>query len=667
MMPPRKNRQLPVLGRLWRMMAWRVPALSPWGVTRKLILRANAERDAQRYPTAAVLYEEALRLLPNEPRLLMQSGHMFKEAGDYDSAERQYVAAARLLPDDPDVAIQLGHFYKVAGRRDEAAAAYRRATELRVGWDEAARELASVQGHDPDAAGSAAVRIVPELLPRAPAQSGAMRIGFHVRRLGATRAWSRGGYRRVLRGVEAIRGFIVSEAALTELVVLLDGAPLYRTILRPVEPASGGQGKFVFNIWIDFISVAAGEHRVELRAEASGSLQHRHNVLIDVAPPLAGSDAARSDAVVAGEDCAPDQLVDRINARPSVVRPARRMLLGAPPRAILVQRADQLGDLVCSVPALQRLRALFPAARIVLLATAGNADLARTLDMVDEVVAIDFPEDAGGHKALPAVAQEQLRARLAPYAFDLAIDLAETAASRPLLLLSGARFLYGFKAREFPWLSAGFELGARDPGNEAEMAATAHKLVAMVDALGDIVAREPCVVRRRALDRAALTSLGLPEDARYAVLHTGARLAYTRWPGFAELARLLIERTDLIVVVMGDAPTAGLPDSPRIFALQERLSFDQFDALLSFASLFVGNDSGPKHLASLRGTPVVSLHMARLNWSEWGQEASGLIVSRRVPCAGCGIGREAEECGQDFACLRHIRPEEVFAAAQSLL
>jgi ADP-heptose:LPS heptosyltransferase len=83
--------------------------------------------------------------------------------------------------------------------------------------------------------------------------------------------------------------------------------------------------------------------------------------------------------------------------------------------------------------------------------------------------------------------------------------------------------------------------------------------------------------------------------------------------------------------------------------------------------VFVGNDSGPKHLAALRGVPVVSLHMARLNWSEWGQEMSGRIISRRVPCAGCGIGLDGEDCGKDFACLRHIRPEEVFAAVEELL
>ena len=46
---------------------------------------------------------------------------------------------------------------------------------------------------------------------------------------------------------------------------------------------------------------------------------------------------------------------------------------------------------------------------------------------------------------------------------------------------------------------------------------------------------------------------------------------------------------------------------------------------------------------------------------------NGAIISRRVPCAGCAIGLEAEECGKDFACIRHIAVGEVFGAVMSQL
>ena len=70
--------------------------------------------------------------------------------------------------------------------------------------------------------------------------------------------------------------------------------------------------------------------------------------------------------------------------------------------------------------------------------------------------------------------------------------------------------------------------------------------------------------------------------------------------------------------MLADDPTtrATLPptllESDRFVLLDQRLSFDALDALLSHADLFVGNDSGPKHLASLRGTPVVVNQ-----WASW--------------------------------------------------
>jgi ADP-heptose:LPS heptosyltransferase len=136
---------------------------------------------------------------------------------------------------------------------------------------------------------------------------------------------------------------------------------------------------------------------------------------------------------------------------------------------------------------------------------------------------------------------------------------------------------------------------------------------------------------------------------------------------------MIIDQTDLKVVMMTDDPVkrATLPrqlsTSDRFQLLDKRLPFDDFDAFLSFCTVFVGNGSGPSHLASLRGTKVVNLFMARLNWNEWGHENQGCIISRRVPCAGCAIHHDPEECGREFACITNIMPDEVFRAVMKLV
>ena len=91
-----------------------------------------------------------------------------------------------------------------------------------------------------------------------------------------------------------------------------------------------------------------------------------------------------------------------------------------------------------------------------------------------------------------------------------------------------------------------------------------------------------------------------------------------------------------------------------------------FDAVVSGARALVGNDSGPKHLAAARGVPTVSVHVDRLNWNEWGQDGVGAIVSKRVPCTGCGLN-DIDLCARDAVCVRSISVDEVFAALRLYL
>jgi ADP-heptose:LPS heptosyltransferase/tetratricopeptide (TPR) repeat protein len=664
-----------ILPRPIRALLREIAPLSRAAAARGLGRRARAARDGRHFGLAAALYEEALRLNPHDGRMRVQLAHMLKEAGDMAGAEQQYLRAAEDLPQDADLALQTGHLYKLAGRPDRAAASYARALQLVPGWREAERELASVGGTSAEAAEpdqESADWTVQELLPRADAVPAVDRNILRLFRLGGKRMRSRWGDLKTLSGVEAIRGYRLAPPGLTEIRLCLDGEVVRREPLRAYPRTGDDQVKYVFNLWHDFSCAALGRRVVELGFyDASGRRIRRHEETVLVVPPRDAGPYAGSDAFVPDMPSAPD-VEQAINARASMIRTVERKLLPDPVRTILVQRIDQLGDLVCSVPAIRRLRELFPDARLIGLVAPANATLTRSLGLFDEIVTVDFAESATEQRRiLTAEAQGRLRDTLAPYAFDLAIDLGQGDESRPLLLLSGARFLYGFKDRQSPWLDAGLDFNAHDPANGLEIVPPSRKMVLLIEGLAALT-RDTALTAPNA-DRSGLARYGIGKGERYAVLHAGARLAYTRWPHFDALIGMLLDRTGLKVLLFSDdaataekaAAEAGRSDRLRVIAGQ--IPFDDFDALLSHCALFVGNDSGPKHLAALRGAPVISLHMARLNWSEWGQEMSGRIISRRVPCAGCGIGVDGEDCGKDFACLRHIKPEEVFAAAQELL
>ncbi|WP_170842027.1 glycosyltransferase family 9 protein [Sphingomonas gellani] len=636
-------------------------------------------RDAGRHSEAAGLYEAALALAPGKVGVHVQAGHMFKEASDFGAAARHYAEAERLAPGDADLQLQLGHFNKRVDRLAQARAHYARAVKLAPGWPEPQRELAELTKRE------AALDLsdewtgdvpVPELLPGPiePQSTGPLD-AIRLRRLGGRRARTAKGMVPLLSGVEAIHGTCFCDRPLVEATVMIDEQVIAREPMEMVPTADPAVMKAVFNLWVDLSAIPAGLHRLDLVLADADGWTRRHVERIAVAAPVPAGDTAPFDSdgrvtLSPGNGCSVEQ---QVRALPSVVRSVHRVLMPAP-AAILVLRTDQLGDMVVSVPALQRLRALFPAAQIVGLVTGANADLARSLGLFDEVLVADFPDDPDRRRRImTADAQKALAARLAAYRFDVAIDLATSDVSRPLLQLTGARLTFGFDHGNSPWLDGGISGSVRDPRGDGDAAPQSGRVLALVERLGTLCATGAHIVRRSELGRDHLATLGLGPDEPFVVLHTGARVVFSRWPGFPELARAWLDRHPGKVVLLAEGTDvagtlpAELHAENRLIVIDRRLAFDQLDALLSFAQLFVGNDSGPKHLAALRGTPVVSIHCARIGWAEWSQEQTGVVISRRVPCAGCALFHDADECGKGIACVTDIGWAEVLAAAEAAI
>lgn len=103
----------------------------------------------------------------------------------------------------------------------------------------------------------------------------------------------------------------------------------------------------------------------------------------------------------------------------------------------------------------------------------------------------------------------------------------------------------------------------------------------------------------------------------------------------------------------------------RVVNLCGRLSPRQSAAALEQASLFVGHDSGPMHLAAAVGTPCVAIFAARnipRQWFPYG--AQHRVVYHRVECWGCGL----ETCiEQQKKCLMSITVDEVMEKVREVV
>lgn len=669
---------------------------------RMFIVRADAARDQRRWRDAAALYREALAIAPDRAGVHVQAAHMFKEAGEFDEAEIHYNRAAALIPNDADLALQLGHFYKLSARLTDAVRSYERAVALAPDWDIPKRELAQVRSSglrlpeettdrtvpeddllppDPyrlpvDTRIAAAFgRMAPEQLPRSfrdmmkrsEPSLNITQFGVHLNSF-----W---GMRRAARGVEAIRGFCIATEPLNEVTALVNGLVIHRGPVKgpyalEYEPDPTRIHKYVFNIWADFSGFALGRHVLELRFRDAFLRSRSLFEEFVVEPPLREEDHPASDGVINLTPGDPRPIDEQINARAAIVHEAVRPNMLPEIKSICVMRADQLGDLVASIPGILRLRELFPHAKLVGVFGPANVELARSLGVFDDTVVVDFRESMELRtRTLSWAQQETLRDQLAPFGFDIAIDLSQSLMSRSLLALSGAPFTYGFKDPNWPRLSASVDDAYFDPKNRREIATHSTRIVTMIDRLAALLRTSAKVIRRDDLPRERLEAFGIGPDDRYALIHTGARIVFSRWPHYPALAGRLHRETDLKIVLFGgpglrDTLPDDLAASDRVIVIDRQLPFDDFDAMLSYCEVYVGNDSGPKHLASLRGVPVVSIHSARINWSEWGQEHTGVVITRKVPCAGCSIYHDVDECGADFACVKAIDLDTVHDAVR---
>lgn len=629
------------------------------------VRRGDRHRDRGEWIEAVVAYRQGLGWLPWRQDLLIQIGNCLKEFGDHGGAIRAYGSVSSIAH-RPEALRQLGDAQARGGGgtlpfgdhdpTDDAELPPLSARLLpnRIAVDRAEpRRWLGPLG----VAGGRAMRNRGNFMP-----------SIILDQVGSMVVERDGVREPLLAGVVAIRARIFSLQPIDTIDLLLgDGAD--ERIVATARAHAVERGLFrlrlyVVNAWIDTAELLPGRNRLTVRARGEVA-PTRITVTVMPAGELA-RDLAASDGFVPSPDTVVRDVDAFVVAMPARARPAARSLLNATPRSILVMRVDQLGDVSASLPAIARLRALYPGARLTALVPPALAGIVTASGLVDEVLTLALDYDAAAeHRFLSREAEARARAELARRSFDLAIDLCPGHETRPLLLLTGATFLVGFGADRFTFLDYGVTVRSRDKVNQLEAISHATTVLTLVEGLALATGRGTPAVPRTAPLAPVLAPHGLV-PGRYAVLHTGARHAINRWPAarFFTLAERLLGATDLAVTLFADAydgpVPAALADHPRI-RLFGTIDGDAFDAILSGAAVMVGNDSGPKHLAAMRGVPTVSAHIDRLNWSEWGQDARGTIVSKAIPCAGCGLN-DIDLCGREAVCVRGITVEEMLAA-----
>ncbi|MBU2462148.1 glycosyltransferase family 9 protein [bacterium] len=320
----------------------------------------------------------------------------------------------------------------------------------------------------------------------------------------------------------------------------------------------------------------------------------------------------------------------------------------------MVLRNDRMGDLILSLPALSALRKGYPDAHIAILIQPYTQDILYKNQDLNEIIL-----DEG--QGIFELASEIKKKR-----FDLAVVLYPHwrngwlcilakipvrigTGFKPVGLLFNQRvYIHRRKCHEIDWcLKIAEKAGGRIEDGEIRLLPNEE---------------DRLYAKHKLKNLAGSPIIGI---------HPGSGDSALNWPEshYAKLIELLRGRN---VVITGSKEEATLID--RILArakvnslnLSGKTNLSQLIALFSFYDLFIGPSTGPMHIASALGKPVIALFppISSQSPEKWGPQGEGNVVL--MPEVECLKKRCSLSC-KLYNCMERITPERVLEGTKKFL
>lgn len=347
----------------------------------------------------------------------------------------------------------------------------------------------------------------------------------------------------------------------------------------------------------------------------------------------------------------------------------------ARPRTVLIARFSAIGDVAMSVPVVYSVCRSNPDTRFVYITRPTMTGLMLNAPDNLTVVGVDVKQEYAGVKGLRRLFHRLKR----EYGFDVFADLHDVLRTKVLGALCR---LHGIPVRVI------------DKGRARKRALTRRRNKVMLPLLSSRARYREVFYRIGLAVEERFDSLfgpdGAPAEAYAAI--SGPKRAGERWIAVAPFAKHEGKIYPPELMEKAVAEMAAWPDT-RIFLLggdgRERETLDGWAsrihgvtslagkkcgfpaelALMSHADVMVSMDSANMHLASIVGTPVVSVWGAThpyCGFKGWKQQ-EGDIVQLSMTCRPCSVFGDKPCLYGDYHCLRGIPPGLIVRKVRGVL
>ncbi len=339
-------------------------------------------------------------------------------------------------------------------------------------------------------------------------------------------------------------------------------------------------------------------------------------------------------------------------------------------KRILVIRLDHIGDVVMTRPAIRALHKKFPNAEIDMLVSEEVASLLANSKGIHRIIPsknnwfsrhASFPQKGAEFLRLAGVVKDEN--------YDLGLDFRGDLRNILLMFFAKIRYRLGYGTT-----GGGFLLTEELPYD-----ATAQQVLVNLNLLRFFyVAQDNKLLPfEYTQDQAQAFWKGFGAEPATTVLprvlvHMGAGSTAKQWgiDNFRALLQKISEANLAQIILIGsEAEREALPDLKlhvqNIIDVRGKVRLQDLPILMDICDIFIGNDSGPAHIAAAQGLEVILIASGTNDvrfWHPWTDRLR--LLQYQVPCAPCGL-RVCPVSGHP--CLENIPAEQVFEAFRSVL
>lgn len=339
---------------------------------------------------------------------------------------------------------------------------------------------------------------------------------------------------------------------------------------------------------------------------------------------------------------------------------------------ILIRAPNHLGDCLMALPMINETREAYPGASITVLVPEKLSELFESNPAVDHILRLPAEHIHG------LIAVMKIRDLVSGYSFDVGYILPPSFGSAAGFKLAGVKERIGYIA-DGRRLLLTRPLALPTPLNTVHRSELYFNLLRRGAGVEVEFVRPKLFLNDEDIVRAMrlLDGYGIGGNEEYVAVAFRAVAESRRWgrQNYVELAKRIISRHGLKVALIGTAEDRRVGDeiaeavgTREAKNLAGKTSIREAAAVLSRAKLFVGNDSGPAHLAAAVGTALVILSGAD------DPRATSPLATRKklvrledLECISCVKNKCPLRGEQHMQCMTGISVERVAGEINTLI